>query len=58
MDKVLQIHGAMGYSKESAVERFYRDLRVERIYDGSDEVNLASVSRNLYRGYNAVGAVN
>jgi acyl-CoA dehydrogenase len=50
-DRALQIHGAMGYAKESVVERWYRDLRVERIYDGSDEVNLANVARNLFRGY-------
>jgi len=56
-DRVLQIHGAMGYAKESVVERWYRDLRVERIYDGSDEVNLASVARNLFRGFATPGEV-
>lgn len=50
-DRVLQIHGALGYAKESIIERWYRDLRVERIYDGSDEVNLASLARNLFRGH-------
>jgi acyl-CoA dehydrogenase len=57
VDKVLQIHGAMGYAKESVVERWYRDLRVERIYDGSDEVNLSSISRNLFRGFVGVAAI-
>lgn len=51
VDQVLQIHGAMGYAKESVIERWYRDLRVERIYDGSDEVNLASIARNLFKGH-------
>lgn len=50
VDRVLQIHGAMGYAAESPIERWYRDLRVERIYDGSDEVNLAGIARNLFRG--------
>lgn len=57
VDRVLQIHGAMGYAKETPIERWYRDLRVERIYDGSDEVNLATISRNLFKGYVAPGDV-
>ena len=57
VDQALQIHGAMGYAKESIIERWYRDLRVERIYDGSDEVNLASISRNLYKGHIVPGEV-
>jgi acyl-CoA dehydrogenase len=51
VDRALQIHGAMGYAKENIIERWYRDLRVERIYDGSDEINLANVARNLFRGH-------
>jgi acyl-CoA dehydrogenase len=54
-DRVLQIHGALGYAKESVVERWYRDLRVERIYDGSDEINLASLARNLLKGHAKAG---
>lgn len=50
VDNVLQIHGAIGYAKESPIERWYRDLRVERIYDGSDEVNLQGIARNLLKG--------
>lgn len=57
VDRVLQIHGAMGFAKESVVERWYRDLRVERIYDGADEVNLASVARNIFRGYASPGEI-
>jgi acyl-CoA dehydrogenase len=57
VDKVLQLHGALGYSKESPIERWYRDLRVERIYDGADEVNLANIARNLLRGHMKPGHV-
>lgn len=57
VDTVLQIHGAMGYAKESPIERWYRDLRVERIYDGSDEVNLANVARNLFKGFVSPGDI-
>ncbi|MGQ3070160.1 MAG: acyl-CoA dehydrogenase family protein [Ferrovibrionaceae bacterium] len=54
-DRALQIHGALGYAKESVIERWYRDLRVERIYDGSDEINLASLARNLFKGHAKAG---
>ena len=56
-DRILQVHGALGYAKESVIERWYRDLRVERIYDGSDEINLASLARNLFKGHAQPGAV-
>ena len=57
VDSALQIHGALGYAKEYVIERLYRDLRVERIYDGSDEVNLANIARNLVRGHVSSGAI-
>lgn len=57
VDRVLQIHGGIGYSKELPIERWYRDLRVARIYEGSDEINLLSISRNLLRGYDKVGEI-
>ncbi|HUG05935.1 MAG TPA: acyl-CoA dehydrogenase family protein, partial [Candidatus Limnocylindria bacterium] len=37
-DRVLQIHGGMGYMKDSPVERAYRDARILRIYEGTSEV--------------------
>jgi acyl-CoA dehydrogenase len=57
VDRALQIHGAVGYAKESPVERWYRDLRVERIYDGTDEVNLAGITRNLVKGHKRPGEI-
>ncbi|WP_344420359.1 acyl-CoA dehydrogenase family protein [Pseudonocardia ailaonensis] len=57
VDRVLQIHGGMGYSKELPIERWYRDFRIARIYEGTDEINLLSISRNLLRGYDKVGQV-
>ena len=50
VDRVLQIHGAAGYARELPVERWYRDLRVARIYEGSDEVQLAQMARALLSG--------
>lgn len=52
---MVQIHGAMGYAKELPVERFYRDLRVARIYEGSDEMQRLANSRNLLAGHVPAG---
>lgn len=55
VDDVLQIHGAMGYARELPIERFYRDLRVARIYEGSDEMQRLANSRNLIAGHVTAG---
>ena len=46
-DKALQIHGGMGYMKEMAVERIYRDARVARIYEGSSEIQKLIIARRV-----------
>ncbi len=46
-DRVLQIHGGMGYTKELPLERIYREVRVYRIYEGTDEIQKRSIARNL-----------
>jgi acyl-CoA dehydrogenase len=38
VDRVPQIRGGMGYARELPIERWYRDLRVLRIYEGTDEI--------------------
>ena len=48
-DAALQIHGGMGYMKGTAVERFYRDLRLTRIYEGTSEILRMIVARELIR---------
>ncbi|MEB2629077.1 MULTISPECIES: acyl-CoA dehydrogenase family protein [Peribacillus] len=55
VDRVLQIHGGMGYTKELPIERWYREARLWRIYDGTDEIQRMIISRNLIKGHVKLG---
>jgi alkylation response protein AidB-like acyl-CoA dehydrogenase len=46
-DLAVQIHGGYGYSKSYPVERYYRDARVTRIYEGTSEIQRVVISRNV-----------
>lgn len=54
VDRVLQIHGGMGYTRELPVERWYRELRLLRIYEGTDEIQRRTIARNLLKGHVSV----
>jgi len=47
--KAVQIHGSLGYSRETDVERMYRDARVITIYEGTSEVQRMIIARDLLK---------
>ncbi|MFG1602953.1 acyl-CoA dehydrogenase family protein [Actinoplanes sp. NPDC049265] len=55
IDRVMQIHGGMGYTRELPIERWYRAVRLIRIYEGTDEMQRLIISRDLLRGYTKIG---
>jgi acyl-CoA dehydrogenase len=50
LDRCVQVCGARGYSRDTVLERLFRDARAFRIYDGPSEVHRMVVARHLLRG--------
>jgi len=48
-DRAVQIHGGAGYIEDYAVARFYRDVRLFRIYEGTSQIQQTIIARNLIR---------
>lgn len=48
-DATLQIHGGMGLMDDLPIERFWRDARVERIWDGTSEIQRHIIGREIFR---------
>ena len=50
-DRAVQIHGGAGYMSEYAVERFYRDVRLFRLYEGTSQIQQVIIARNMMRDF-------
>lgn len=48
-DRAVQIHGGAGYMRDSAVERFYRDVRLFRIYEGTTQIQQIIIGREVLK---------
>ncbi|MGE5848640.1 MAG: acyl-CoA dehydrogenase family protein, partial [Candidatus Methylomirabilota bacterium] len=49
-DAALQMHGGYGYSREMPLERYWRDARILRIFEGTSEIQRNLIARSLLRG--------
>jgi acyl-CoA dehydrogenase len=49
-DKAVQIHGGMGYVADYPIERFYRDARITKIYEGTNEIQRLIIARKVLEG--------
>ncbi len=50
-DRAVQIFGGAGYLAEYGIERFYRDVRLFRIFEGTSQIQQLVIARNMIRGY-------
>lgn len=49
VDLAMQVHGGMGFSRELPVERFYRDSRINRIFEGTSEIQKMVIAHDLLK---------
>src|SRR5262249_50623220 len=48
-DRAVQVHGGAGYIADYGIERFYRDARLFRIYEGTSQIQQLLIARNMVR---------
>jgi acyl-CoA dehydrogenase len=48
-DRAVQVHGGAGYMADSPIERFYRDVRLFRLYEGTSQIQQLIIARNMIR---------
>jgi acyl-CoA dehydrogenase len=48
-DRAVQVHGGAGYMAEYGIERFYRDVRLFRIYEGTSQIQQLVIARNMIK---------
>ncbi len=54
-DRAVQIHGGAGYMAEYPVERFYRDVRLFRIYEGTSQIQQLVIARAMLKEFKSAG---
>ncbi len=55
VDTAIQLHGALGYSRDTPLAAWYTGIRSQRLVDGPDEVHRWTVGRNVIKAYQATG---
>jgi len=48
-DLAMQVHGGMGFSRELPIERYYRDSRINRIFEGTNEIQKMVIAKDVIR---------
>jgi acyl-CoA dehydrogenase len=57
VDAALQVHGGSGYMQESEIERLYRDVRLIRLYEGTSDIQLLTLSKHLATCFDSRGSL-